>query len=77
MKKIKRALAVAGVTALAMVGLAAPAHAYTKSNCYWVYVNNTSYGQRALSCYYDYNWWEETFLGKRDGRFYEYQPQYV
>lgn len=79
---IRRSLASLGLAAtLALTGGTAAqvvtadnnkAEAYTKNSCYYTYVNNNSYNQKVLSCYYDYNWWEEVFLGKRDGRYYTY-----
>lgn len=29
---------------------------------------------KQIKCYYDYNWWEETFQGKRDGWYWDYNP---
>lgn len=82
---IKKSAAILGLAAtLALTGGTAAqvvtadnskAEAYTRNSCYYTYVNNTSYNQMVLSCYYDYNWWEETFLGKRDGRYYTYVPR--
>lgn len=62
-----------GTIVAAPVAFAEPAHAYTTSSCYYTYIpsGGGSYTwTRVHSCYYDYNWWEETFQGKRDGRYY-------
>ncbi|MBC9705308.1 MAG: hypothetical protein H9W81_10115 [Enterococcus sp.] len=78
----KKKIAFGGAMVIVLTGLttagsavAAPsAQAVTKSNCYvkysdYFYVNGTR--TRLILgtyCYYDYNWWEETFLlNKRDG----------
>lgn len=55
-----------GATVVAPLANASPAEAYTVSGCYTSYYN----GWRAdRICYYDYNWWEESWMGGslRDG----------
>lgn len=69
---------VLGMVVVAPVANAQPAHAATTSSCYYTYILTGTYpGTRVYSCYYDYNWWEETFLGKRDGRYYNRVPVYT
>lgn len=70
---VAAALAVSGgsVAQVATADLSSKAQAYTTSSCYWVTLTGSTYGQRVLSCYYDFSWWEEVFQGKRDGRYYE------
>jgi hypothetical protein len=57
-----------GTVAVAPVAFATPAHAVNswyvyKTYCDWVYVY----------IHYDYDWWEETFQGKRDYDAYQYR----
>lgn len=69
-----------GTTIIAPVANATPAHAVTKSSCYYTYLLTGTYpGTRVYSCYYDYNWWEESWAGgsHRDGRYYVSVPIYT
>jgi hypothetical protein len=55
-----------GTLVAAPVAMAEPAHAYTTSGCHQQWYN----GWRLDTiCYYDYNWWEESWMGgsRRDG----------
>jgi hypothetical protein len=82
--KFKKAMVSIGLAAtLAVSGQVVTAdnnraQALTKSQCYIRYDStNGAYGSRIESCWYDYNWWEEVFLGKHDGRYYAYVPAYA
>lgn len=81
MKKIRTALAALALTAVAAPVAAAPAMAYTTYNCYYGYrTDGGSYpGTKVKYCYYDYNWWEESWAGgsHRDGWYYTHVPIYT
>lgn len=69
-----------GTTVIAPVANATPAHAVTTSSCRITYIPNGTYpGLKVQSCYYDYNWWEESWMGgsHRDGRYYVPVPVYA
>lgn len=82
-KGLKSKIAMMGIGVLAMTGLvttgsavaADPASAYTDSKCYKQYDRKPfSYElvyplQWRYSCWRDYNWWEESWMGgsHRDG----------
>lgn len=81
MNKFKKtALAVVAAAVVAVSG-AAPAMAYTTYNCYYGYrTDGGSYpGTKVKYCYYDYNWWEESWAGgsHRDGWYYTHVPIYT
>lgn len=79
MNRIKKTMATLALAATLAVGggavaqtaTATPAHAYTYTqgpekwqwDRYW----NGSRYMCGVWAYIDYNWWEETFQGKRDG----------
>lgn len=77
----KKKIAFSGAMIMGLVGLstagsavaAPPAQAATQSNCYVKYSEYFMVNGKpdrlimGTYCYYDYNWWEETFLGKHDG----------
>lgn len=79
MNRVKRIVAGALVATAALSTIggaanAAPAHAVTKSGCYNGYIGYTHQQTAVRWCYYNYNWWEETFLtGAKDGWYYEYR----
>jgi hypothetical protein len=68
MKKIKRTLIALGVALTMLVGGAAAANAAT------TYRNSIYVGNYTYEVWYtvDYNWWEETFQGKRDYRYFSH-----
>lgn len=69
-----------GVVDVAAAHNTSEAEAVTKTQCYYGYRNNGSYpGVRVRYCYYDYNWWEESWMGgsNRDGWYYEHVPVYT
>lgn len=76
MKKLKKIMLVLGLaSALALGGQVATAdnhkaQAYTDGGWYFHY-NCMPYPSGAFQ-WRDYNWWEETFLGKRDGYVWKY-----
>lgn len=82
MNKLKKTLASIGLVAalvlgggVAQVATAAPAQAYTDTH--WKFVANCMPYPSAWLRWRDYNWWEETFQGKRDGYvFYSYVYRY-
>lgn len=73
-----------GLTGVASVANAAPAHAGTASSCRQIYAGagyyfwtNTGGYKYAAYCYVDYDWVEETFFGMHDGwRFVAYDNTY-
>lgn len=68
MGKIKKIIASIGVTLALLIGGAAAANAYsTYKNA--VYVGNYTY---EIWVSVDYDWWEETFQGKRDYRYFSH-----
>ena len=68
MNKIKKTLATVGVTAALLVGGAGAAQAYSTYKDA-VYVGNYTYN---IYVTVDYDWWEETFQGKRDYRYFSH-----
>lgn len=65
-------LAVGGGT----VGQLATAHNTSKAEAVTYgspYRVNLGNNHCAVFMYYDYNWWEEVFQGKRDGAVYQYR----
>lgn len=81
MNKFKKGLASLALAALlapvGAVAAAIPAHAVTKTQCYYTYRNTGSYpGTRVIVCYYDYAWYEEVW-GNRDGWYYTPVPVYT
>lgn len=88
MNRVKKAFTTIGLSVGILVGAvvaapvatAAPAHAVTTTQCStkYVYTAGGSYSKtRITTCYYDYNWWEETFQGQRDGWYSTYVPIYT
>jgi len=64
MNKLKRAAASIAVTVAMVAGIPAAANAVTYSSPQKWQTGGT---YCPVMMYADYNWWEETFLGKRDG----------
>lgn len=67
--RVKRIIAGVLVSTVALTGIggvanASEAAAFTKSQCI---ATHSYWGQPIWSCYYDFNWWEETFQRKSDG----------
>lgn len=88
MHKIKK-LILSGVMTLgilsatlvaAPVAFAEPAHAVTMTQCstQWYKTYSSSYNAwvKVTTCYYDYNWWEETW-GWHDGWYGSSTPIYT
>lgn len=71
MKRIKTAITAIGVAVAMMLGtalIAAPsanAYSYTQGPVKWQFDRSGIYC--GVWAYVDYDWWEETFQGKRDG----------
>lgn len=65
MKKVTKALAVAGLT-LGMVGGTMVGAQAAEAATYRNQINYVAPGLCEVRQYVDYNWWEETFQGKRD-----------
>lgn len=74
MNRVKRAFATVGLSVGILVGAvvaapvatAAPAHAFTATQCHTEWYKGW---QAYTVCYYDYNWFEESWMGgsHRDG----------
>jgi hypothetical protein len=66
MKKLKTIGATLVATFFLITGGAAfatSASAYTEGSCFYTFVPQG----KVEMCYRNYDWWEETFQGKRDG----------
>lgn len=70
-------MALTGVATAGSVVAAPKAEAVTKSNCYVQYSEYFMFNGQldrlimGTYCYHDFNWWEETFLGKTDGWYHK------